>query len=133
MTHMENRTGTSGAMVHLTGHWRLAAIGLTGLIAIFVALQAVMYMPVTAPVIPYQDHLFRLIAFASLTIWIAFTIGRHRSGVAAMVALVFASFLDLFIVPARSAELVGTLASANLGIVLAYCGLQLSAKGLKHW
>lgn len=109
----------------LHGHARTIAIGLTGVVAICVALQAVLYVPSADPLIPNQDHLFRLIAFASLTVWTTLTIGLSRRGIAAMITLAFASFLDLVIVPVRAESMMGTLASANLGIVFAYCGLQL--------
>lgn len=111
--------------------WQLIAKGITGLLAIFVAIQAMKYTSAADPTLGYQDHLFRLIAFCSLTIWCAFTIGLRRSGMAAIVTLAFASIVDLLIVPART-ESMGTLVSANLGIVIAYCGLQLYWGQLKQ-
>ena len=44
--------------------------------------------------------------------------------IAAITTLVFALFVEMVLVPARNAGL-PTIVSANLGIVLAYCGLQL--------
>ena len=111
--------------------WHMIAKGITGLLAIFVAIQAMVYTSASGEGIAYQDHLFRLVAFCSLTIWLAFTIGMRRRGMAAIVTLAFASFVDLLIVPAR-AEPMGTLVAANLGIVIAYCGLQLYWGQLKQ-
>jgi len=105
-------------------NWQLVAKAVTGVLAIFVAIQAMVYTSSANPQVVYQDHIFRLVAFCSLTLWSAFTIGLRRRGMAAIVTLAFASLVDLLIVPAR-AEPMGTLVSANLGIVIAYCGLQL--------
>ncbi|MEO9971867.1 MAG: hypothetical protein ABJG15_18880 [Hyphomonadaceae bacterium] len=104
--------------------WQLVGKTITGLLAIMVAIQAMKYTAATEPSFAHQDHLFRLIAFCSLTIWCAFTIGLKRSGMAAIMTLAFASIVDLLIVPART-ESMGTLVAANLGIVIAYCSLQL--------
>lgn len=73
-----------------------------------------------------EDRGLRLIAFAALTVWLALGLGLHRRGVAAMVVLGFASFLEVFVHPIRG-EAVGTLPAANLGIVLAWCSLQVYA------
>ena len=54
----------------------------------------------------------------------ALTIGLRRSGAAAIIVLGMATFIELILAPVRG-ESYGTLASANMGIVLAYCGLQL--------
>ena len=102
---------------------------LTGVLAIFVALKAAAYTPNENPVFDNQDHLFRILAFAALTVWISFTIGVRRRGAAAMIALIFACFVELVIVPARG-DSMGTLVSANLGIVLAYCAMHLYWLGL---
>ena len=110
--------------------WQMIAKGVTGLLAIFVAIQAMVYTSASGSELAYQDHMFRLVAFCSLTLWLAFTIGLRRRGMAAMLTLAFASFVDLLIVPVR-AESMGTLVSANLGIVIAYCGLQLYWNQLK--
>ncbi len=106
----------------VSGNLKLVATGLTGLIAIFVALKATAYN--SGGAIGVEDHVFRMVAFASLTIWVALTIGLRRSGTAAVITLGFATFVELILEPARGHEY-GTLASTNLGIVLAYCGLQL--------
>ena len=108
----------------VSGNLKTVATGLTGLIAIFVALKATAYN--SGGVIGVEDHVFRMVAFASLTIWIALTIGLRRSGAAAVIALGFATFIELILEPARG-QGYGTLASTNLGIVFAYCGLQLYA------
>tara|TARA_R110000772_G_scaffold33195_1_gene80919 strand:- start:1054 stop:1479 length:426 start_codon:yes stop_codon:yes gene_type:complete len=104
------------------GNLKMFATGLTGLIAIFVALKATAYN--AGGVVGIEDHIFRMVAFASLTVWIALTIGLRRSGTAAVMALGFATFVELIIEPTRG-QGYGTLASTNLGIVFAYCGLQL--------
>ena len=106
----------------VSGNLKMVATGLTGLIAIFVALKAAAYN--SGGVIGVEDHIFRMVAFASLTIWVALTIGLRRSGTAAVIALGFATFVELILEPARG-QGYGTLASTNLGIVFAYCGLQL--------
>lgn len=106
----------------VSGNLKTVATGLTGLIAVFVALKATAYN--SGGVIGVEDHVFRMVAFASLTIWVALTIGLRRSGTAAVIALGFATFIELILEPARG-QGYGTLASTNLGIVLAYCGLQL--------
>lgn len=104
------------------GNLKMLATGLTGLIAILVALKADAYS--AGSIVGIEDHVFRLVAFASLTVWIAMTIGLRRSGSAAVMALGFATFIELIVEPARG-QGYGTLASTNLGIVFAYCGLQL--------
>ncbi|HAY07579.1 MAG TPA: hypothetical protein PKV67_04370 [Hyphomonas sp.] len=73
-----------------------------------------------------EDRGLRLIAFAALTVWLSLGLGLHRRGVAAISVLAFASFLELFVHPIRG-EAVGTLPAANLGIVLAWCSLQVYA------
>jgi len=57
-------------------------------------------------------------------VWTAFTIGVQRRGHAAIITLAFAIFVEMLLVPARNVGL-PAMVSANLGIVLAYCGLQL--------
>jgi len=113
-----------------TQTWHIVAKGVTGLLAIFVAIQAMVYSSSSGDGIAYQDHIIRLVAFCSLAVWTAFTIGLRRRGMAVILTLAFASLVDLLIVPAR-AEPMGTLVSANLGIVIAYCGLQLYWNQLK--
>lgn len=106
----------------VSGKLKTVATALTGVIAIFVALKAAAYN--SGGVIGVEDHIFRIVAFASLTIWVALTIGLRRSGTAAVMALGFATFIELILEPVRG-QGYGTLASTNLGIVFAYCGLQL--------
>lgn len=108
----------------LTGTPLQVAKGLTGIVAVLVALKAVAYEPVTNPVFEHQDHIFRILAFAALTVWTTLTLGVKRRGMAAMVVLAFASFVEIVLMPARG-EYMFTVASANLGIVFAYCGMQL--------
>ncbi|MFN3213663.1 MAG: hypothetical protein ACE37M_11185 [Henriciella sp.] len=108
----------------LRGMPALLANGLCGLIAIFVAIAAMTYEPHSGPGGVGFDHIVRIISFAGLTIWVTFTIGISRRGAAAMIVLGFAVFLELVIVPLRESGL-STIASANLGIVLAYCVVQM--------
>ena len=115
---------TADLTVSQTKNWHVVGKGISGLLAVFVAIQAMVYAPANGSAVLYEDHIFRLVAFCSLTLWLAFTLGLARRGTAAIVTLGFASFVDLLIVPAR-AEAMGTLVSANLGIVLAYCGLHM--------
>ena len=108
----------------MQGNVKRIAVGLSGVLAVVVALKATAYTSGVEAVFPMQDHVFRLISFASLTIWATLTMGVRRRGFAAILVLAFASFLELVIVPARGIGM-GTLASANLGIVAAYAGLQV--------
>lgn len=98
--------------------------GLCGIIAVLVAVKAAAYTPSDPQVFANQEHYFRVLAFAALTMWIALAIGHQRRGIAAMVALVFAVFVELFLIPARDAGL-PSLVAANLGVVLAWSALQL--------
>lgn len=100
------------------------AMGLSGIIAILVALKAAAYEPSLEPYLPYQDHFFRVLSFAALTVWTTFAIGIRRRGPAAIITLGFAVFVELILVPMRS-DHGSTLASTNFGIVLAYCAMQL--------
>jgi hypothetical protein len=106
----------------VSGDLKTVATGLTALIAIFMALKVTAYS--AGDVVGLDDHIFRTVAFASLTVWVALTIGLRRSGAAAIIVLGMATFIELILAPVRG-ESYGTLASANMGIVLAYCGLQL--------
>lgn len=108
----------------LKGNFARAASILTGLVAILVALKAAAYVPASEGSMAYQDQIVRFIAFASLTVWISLSIGLKKRATAAMIVLAFASFLELYVVPGRGEQL-GTLAFSNMGIVFAYCGLQL--------
>lgn len=103
--------------------------GLTGILAVLVAIKAAAYTSSETPMIAHQDHLLRILAFAALTVWTTFTLGARRRGEAAIIALAFACFVELVIVPGRG-ESMGTLVSANLGIVLAYCTMHLYWLGL---
>ena len=107
------------------------ATGLCGIIAIFVAIKSAAYQPSETPVIAHQAHFVRILAFAALTVWTALTIGIRRRGAAAIITLAFALFVELVLIRVRAAGL-PMIASANLGIVLAYCGLQLYWLGLLH-
>lgn len=100
------------------------AKGLCGIIAVMVAIKAAAYDPSQTSFFAHQDHFVRILAFAALTVWTAFTIGLSRRGAAAVITLGFAVIVELLIVQVRH-EGLSTVASANLGIVMAYCGLQL--------
>jgi FtsH-binding integral membrane protein len=100
------------------------AMGLCGIIAILVALKTMTYEPGVTAAIPYQDHLFRVLSFAALTVWTTFAIGLRRRGPAAIITLGFAIFIELIFAPLNQTASM-TLVSTNFGIVLAYCGLQL--------
>lgn len=100
------------------------AMGLCGIIAVLVAVKAAAYQPSDTPVLPYEDHFFRVLSFAALTVWTTFAVGLRRRGPAAVITLGFAVFVEMILVPMRD-EQMSTLASANFGIVLAYCGMQL--------
>jgi hypothetical protein len=124
MTHIPvtNASAEPTRAYWLSGPVGLIAKGLTGCIAVLLAVKTINGAPTDALV--WQDHLFRVIAFAGLTVWAALTIGLHRRGAAAIIVLGFASAVEWFVLPTRGATM-GTLVSANLGIVLAYCGLHL--------
>ena len=102
----------------------LFANALCGVIAVFVAIKAMTFEPGALPGSLALDHFVRIISFAALTIWVTFAIGVRRRGAAAIIVLGFAAFLELVIVPIKATGL-STIASANLGIVLAYCAAQL--------
>ncbi len=108
----------------LQGDASRIASGITGILAILVALKAAAYVPAGEGAMVYQDQIVRFIAFASLTVWATFAMGLKKRATAAIVVLAFASFLEMYIVPQRSGSM-GTLAFSNMGIVFAYCGLQL--------
>ena len=106
------------------GLYSRLAMTLCGLIAVLVALKAASYQPSAEPMFAYQDQFIRLLSFAALTIWITFAMGLRRRGAAAVTALAFAVFVETLLVPTRSSAPSGLIA-ANLGIVIAYCGLHL--------
>ena len=105
------------------------AAGLCGIIAVFVALKAVAFEPGGQDPAGLYDHFVRVLSFAALTVWIAFTIGLRRRNVATMIALAFAIVVELILVPTQHVGL-STITAANLGIVLAYCGLELYWKAI---
>lgn len=107
-----------------TGTAAKIVAALTGVLAVLVAIKAAAYTSAENPVMANQDHFVRLLAFAALTVWTTLTLGLNRRGEAAVVTLAFACFLEMVIVPARG-EAMGTLVSANLGIVIAYCAMHL--------
>lgn len=98
------------------------ATGLTGLIAVLIAVRAAAWS-LGLETFPLQNELLRMSAFGSLTVWATLTIGVSRRGAAAMMTLVFAAFLELLILPA-SGETLRTLSAGACGIVLAFLGLQ---------
>ena len=108
----------------LRGRTRRLVNGLTGVLAILVAVKATLYTPGMNTDFAYQDLIARFVAFASLTVWASFCLGIRRRGFVAIAALAFATFLELVIVPARGYS-PGALVYSNLGIVFAYCGLEL--------
>jgi hypothetical protein len=97
--------------------------GGAGVLAIAVAVQAMAYSP--GGDVGLTDHAVRIAAFAALTVWATLTFGLHRRGAAAVTVLAFASFIEWVVLPTRGEGVGSTLVSANLGIVLAYCGLHL--------
>ena len=103
--------------------------GLSGILAVIVALKAAAYEPSGDVLFANQDHIFRIIAFIALTVWTTFAIGVRRRGAAAMITLGFAIFVDMILVPLKH-EGMSTITSANLGIVIAYCSMHLYWLGL---
>ena len=79
----------------ISGNLKTVATGLTGIIAIFVALKATAYS--AGDIVGLDDHIFRTVAFASLTVWVALTIGLRRSGAAAIIVLGMATFKVVFV------------------------------------
>lgn len=95
-----------------------------GVMVVMIAISAISHD--TGVIATLEDRSMRLVAFAALTVWLTLGLGLHRRGVAAISVLAFASFLEVFVLPIRG-EASGTLPAANLGIVLAWCGLQVYA------
>ena len=60
------------------------AMGLCGIIAVLIALKTLTYAPGAEAALPMQDHFFRVLSFAALTVWTAFAIGLRRRGAAAI-------------------------------------------------
>ncbi|MEM1035243.1 MAG: hypothetical protein AAGI14_00650 [Pseudomonadota bacterium] len=108
----------------LTEPYKTIVKGLTGIIAIVVALKAIVYEPNAVPMFAHEEHAFRMLAFAALTVWTTLTFGVKRRGIATVTVLIFATFVELILMPARGFE-VYTMASSNLGIAIAYCCMQL--------
>lgn len=106
----------------LHGTAERVATGLTGLIAVLVALKAANWAP-GDEAFALQNELMRMSAFGSLTVWATLTMGVSRRGAAAMLVMVFAAFLELVIMP-PSGETIRTMAAGACGIVLAFLGLQ---------
>lgn len=98
------------------------ATGLTGLIAVLVALKAAVWTP-GEEFFSLQNEIVRLAAFASLNVWATLTIGLSRRGVAAMLTMVFAAFVELIVMPVHP-EATRTLAASAIGITLTYLTLQ---------
>lgn len=98
------------------------ATALTGIITVLVALKTAAHTPSDTELMLWQAQILRACAFASLTIWATLTMGLSRRGVAAMLVMVFATVLELIVLPARGGTLV-TLAPSACGIALAYLGL----------
>lgn len=101
---------------------RRAVALIAGFSAVFIAIK-VLNSDLGSSV-TLADHFSRLMVFCALTVWVALSIGIERRGAAAMIVLAFMTFTDLFFVPV-SGQPMGTVVSSNLGIVLAYAGLQL--------
>lgn len=106
----------------LHGTAERVATGLTGLIAVLIAVRSAAWAP-GLEAFPLQNEIIRMSAFGSLTVWATLTMGLSRRGSAAMLTLVFATFLDLLILPV-SGETIRMLSAGAIGIVLAYLGLQ---------
>jgi hypothetical protein len=127
---MSGETGTSPARpAGLGPNLRALASVCAGGMVVLIAISAVLHD--TGVAVTLGDRGLRLIAFAALTVWLALGLGLHRRGVAAISVLAFASFLEVFVLPIRG-EAPGTLPAANLGIVCAWCGLQLYAWRLER-
>ena len=124
MQTIENDSSQRMPAYWMQGLPGLFANALCGFIAVFVAIKALTFEPNGLPGSVALDHFARITSFAALTAWVTFAIGIRRRGAAAVIVLAFAAFLELVIVPIRATGL-STIASANLGIVLAYGAAQL--------
>lgn len=100
----------------------------SGLLAVLIALKVAAHGNGGGPAL--ADHFYRFAAFGSLTLWMTFAIGIERRNFLAIFVLAFASFCELFLLQLRG-DALGTLASANLGIVVAYALLELYASRIK--
>ncbi|MEL6857539.1 MAG: hypothetical protein AAFO74_04085 [Pseudomonadota bacterium] len=110
-------------------YWLRGRVGdiatwLCGLIAVLVAIKAAAVQPNDSTLFSENGQFVRVLAFGALTVWTALAIGLQRRGAAAIITLAFAVFVEVFLVNVRSVGM-PAIVSANLGIVLAYCGLQL--------
>jgi len=106
----------------LHGTAERVATGLTGLIAVLIAVRTAAWAP-GDEAFALQNEIMRMSAFGSLTVWATLTMGISRRGAAAMLVLVFATFLELLILP-DTQETLRTLSAGAVGIVLAFLGLQ---------
>jgi len=100
------------------------AAGLCGIIAVLVALKSVAHDPAFGGEMTLFSHYVRILSFAAPTIWISFTIGIRRRNATAIIALAFAMVVELFLVPTMHGG-ASMIVAANLGIVFAYCALEL--------
>lgn len=107
-----------------TGLAAKIATALTGMITMFVAYQATIFVPAAGEDAIYQNHLARALTFGALTIWLTLTLGVRHRGMAAVITLLVASFIDISLMNFKGTQ-VGTIVSANMGIALAWCGMQL--------
>jgi len=107
-----------------TGMAAKIATALTGVITMFVAYQATIFVPAAGEDAVLQNHLARALTFGALTIWLTLTLGIRHRGMAAVMTLIVASFLDISLMNFKGTQ-VGTITASNMGIALAYCGMQL--------
>ena len=98
--------------------------GITGIIAVIAALKSLAYVPDIAHHSEVEVHFARLLIFAAITVWAGMCLGAKYASHAAIAVLAFATIAEMVILPAQGHD-IATLVSANLGVTLAYCGLQL--------
>lgn len=113
--------------ISLRGWLQGAVTGLAGVIATLVALKAASYEPSAHALLPWQDHMARVISFAALAVWTSFAFGLKRKDFAAITTLAFATAVCLAVAPPDSGG-IAPLTAANLGIVLAWCSLELARR-----
>lgn len=100
----------------------LLMTGLSGLLAVIVALKAASFAPPPGLYAPWQEHVFRILAFAALSVWSSLALGFHRKDFAVILTLAFATAVCFAVTPLERAPMPPLLA-ANLGIVLAYLAM----------
>lgn len=100
----------------------LMLTALSGLMAVLVALKAASFAPPPGLYAPWQEHVFRVLAFAALSVWSSLAFGFHRKDFAVILTLAFATAVCFAVAPLDRAPMPSLLA-ANLGIVLAYLGM----------